>query len=267
MLEHAVVAGSFDPITNGHVWLVRRALQLARKVTVVVGVNPSKKYLFDDGERNSIVKLVLAYELLMEDFERVEVVNLEGQLLVNYAKSIGADSLIRGIRNTMDFTYESEILLINRKIQPMVETVFLVPPRDLTEVSSSTVKGLVGFEGWQESIADYVHPIVIDRLDRKNSEKNKVQEKAAAKVYAQDQLRGWADGPKIVIDYHACVSLKDDYTVVCSPSHNMLHNVLASQPSHTTFYVKGSEEQFNAVKNVLSKYRVEHLGSWRREYD
>lgn len=113
-MDHGIVAGSFDPITNGHTWLVRQALKVVKQLTVVVGINPSKKYMFSTKERVDIVSYVLLNSLGSEEFERVTVVPLEGQLLVNYARTIEADCLVRGIRNTVDFTYEAEILLINK---------------------------------------------------------------------------------------------------------------------------------------------------------
>lgn len=155
-----MVAGSFDPITNGHEWLIRQALEVCDKVFVVVGNNPAKKYMFHEIARAQMIADVVGDS-------RVEVMFLMNDLLINVARERGCNFLIRGIRNTQDFEYEMQLQLINRKICPGIETLFLIPPRELTEVSSSTVKGLVGFKGWEDVVSTYVHPVVLDKLKEK----------------------------------------------------------------------------------------------------
>jgi len=264
-MKHGIVAGSFDPITNGHVWLVEQALKIAYRVTVVVGVNPSKKYMFDMEERLQLVTNVLENELSEDEFERrVEIVPLEGELLVNFAKSVDADVLIRGIRNTVDFSYESEILLINRNIQPMIDTVFVVPPRELTEVSSSTVKGLVGFKGWEHSIRSYVNPIVVRALSDKAS--HSLKQKVDSTPTAQQQLRQWTDGPKLVVDFHNCVeSDTNRYTVVQADdweaNKSGVFAYCRNNPTLTVF-VKGYGSQYEEIKAGLPKHSVVMLNHW-----
>lgn len=155
-----MVAGSFDPITNGHEWLIRQALYLCDKVVVIVGNNPSKKYMFSGEERLNMIHRAIQ----IPDTNRFEVDYLHDELLINAAKQRGCNFLIRGIRNAADFEYEQQVQLINRKIQPEIETLFVIPPRELTEVSSSTVKGLVGFKGWESIVSTYVHPAVLQAL-------------------------------------------------------------------------------------------------------
>jgi pantetheine-phosphate adenylyltransferase len=162
MKRIGMVAGSFDPITNGHQWLIEQALEICDKVYVVVGNNPAKKYLFSEYDRGSMVKAVFEPHNAVK--RRLIVTNLADSLLINVAAELGCNFLIRGIRNSEDFNYESQVHLINRKIQPTIETVFLIPPRELTEVSSSTVKGLVGFKGWEDIVSTYVHPVVLEAL-------------------------------------------------------------------------------------------------------
>jgi pantetheine-phosphate adenylyltransferase len=155
-----MVAGSFDPITNGHEWLIRQALEICDKVFVIVGNNPAKKYMFTGQERADMVHRVIG----IEDTDRIVVDFLHNDLLINVAKDSGCNFLIRGIRNSEDFNYEAQVQLINRKICSTIETLFLIPPRELSEVSSSTVKGLVGFNGWENIVSTYVDPIVLDTL-------------------------------------------------------------------------------------------------------
>ena len=156
-----IVAGSFDPITNGHVWLIQQACTLLDKLYVVIGVNPSKKYYFSTEVRRQLVEETLAGSLTPEQYGKVEIVYLENDLLINFATQVGVQYIVRGIRDTADFAYESQLRLVNRKINPAIETLFLIPPVELTEVSSSTVKGLVGFNGWETVVAQYVSPVVM----------------------------------------------------------------------------------------------------------
>lgn len=155
-----MVAGSFDPITKGHEWLIDQALVLCDHVHVIVGNNPVKKYLFSGEERKTMIEQIYTTP-------RVEVNFLNDELLINVAREYECNFLVRGIRNAEDFSYEQQVQLINRKICPEIDTVFLIPPRELTEVSSSTVKGLVGFKGWEGIVSQYVHPYVLARLQEK----------------------------------------------------------------------------------------------------
>lgn len=158
-----MIAGSFDPITNGHQWLIQQALTIVDKLYVVVGNNPAKKYMFSGDVRQDLINLVIDEE----NTDRLAITYLGDQLLINAAHDCGCNYLIRGIRNAADFEYEAQVQLINRKIRPNIETLFLIPPRELTEVSSSTVKGLVGFKGWEDIVSTYVHPAVLDALRAK----------------------------------------------------------------------------------------------------
>lgn len=160
-----VVAGSFDPITNGHLWLIQQALHVVDFLYVVVGNNPAKKYMFSEQERVSHVTDLL----LRAGSTQFNVATIGNEMLVNYAAAHHATHLIRGIRNTQDFEYEHTMLLINKKMHPEIETLFFIPPRELTEVSSSTVKSIVGFDGWKDIVSQYVDPIIVTELELKAS--------------------------------------------------------------------------------------------------
>lgn len=172
-IDHAIktgiVAGSFDPITNGHTWLIRQSAQLMDKLYVVIGVNPSKKSLFTPEERQALLEETLRSELAPEIFAKISICFLAKELLINFARDHGAQYIFRGIRNTEDFNYEAQMQLVNLKICPDVETLFSIPPRELTEVSSSTVKSLLGFSGWEAVAAGYVSPCVLQALVAKQS--------------------------------------------------------------------------------------------------
>ena len=164
-----VVAGSFDPATRGHAWLIEEAARLVDKLYIVVGVNPAKKYWFDQNERVQFLEALLA-DLDLKGTP-IEIHFLHNDLLVQFAAKHHATHLIRGVRNLVDFGYETNMAGINRRIEPNIRTVYLSPPPEFTEVSSSTVKGLVGFTDWEHIIRDFVHPCVIKGFKRKLQER------------------------------------------------------------------------------------------------
>ena len=114
----AVFAGSFDPPTNGHLDIIKRASGLFESVDVVVSVNPEKKTMFSEEERVEFLKD------LIKPFKNVSVHSYKG-IIVNYAKEVGAKVLVRGVRSANDFGYEFELALMNQNLNPDIETVFL----------------------------------------------------------------------------------------------------------------------------------------------
>ena len=150
MKRIAVYPGSFDPPTRGHEDLIRRSLQLADQVIVAVAVNVSKQPLFPVAERLAMLRSAVGVE------PRVTLASFEG-LLANFARSQGATMVVRGLRAVSDFEFEFQMALMNRRLHPELETVFLVPALDLTYLSSSLVREVARFGG---DIADLVHPEV-----------------------------------------------------------------------------------------------------------
>ncbi|UTH74950.1 pantetheine-phosphate adenylyltransferase [Chromobacterium sp. IIBBL 290-4] len=149
-LKRAVYAGSFDPVTNGHLWMIREAVELFDELIVAVGVNPDKHCTFSVEERVALLREVTAGSAKL----RVDV--FENQFLVNYAQSVGANYIVRGIRTASDYEYERTMRYINSDLHPDITTLFLLPPRQYAEVSSTMVKGLVGPRGWESVIRQYL---------------------------------------------------------------------------------------------------------------
>ena len=149
-MPKAIYAGSFDPPTNGHCWMIRMASELFREVVVAIGVNPDKRYAYSLDDRLTLLRACA------KDLSNVSVTSFENQFLVNYARSIGAGYILRGIRNERDYSYEREMRYVNSDLAPDIITVFLMPPREFAEVSSSFVRGLIGPIGWEEVVQRFV---------------------------------------------------------------------------------------------------------------
>jgi pantetheine-phosphate adenylyltransferase len=156
----AVYAGSFDPPTNGHLWMIEQGAKMFDKLIVAIGVNPNKKYTFSVDERIQMLKDSV------KGCPNVSIDQFNNKYLVKYAQSIGADFILRGIRNSADFNFEQGMNNINRDINSNINTVFLMPPRELCEISSSFVKGLIGPEGWQTVVSQYIPKPVFDKIKR-----------------------------------------------------------------------------------------------------
>ncbi|PYO66000.1 MAG: pantetheine-phosphate adenylyltransferase [Gemmatimonadetes bacterium] len=152
----AVYPGSFDPITRGHEDLIRRAFTFADRVVVAVAVNAAKQPLFTLAERVALIQQAVATP-------HVDVRSFEG-LLAEFARSVGASVIVRGLRAVSDFEYEFQMALMNRNLAPGIETVFLVPAFDLTYLSSSLVREVARFGG---DVSQLVHPAVQQALHQK----------------------------------------------------------------------------------------------------
>ncbi len=136
----ALFAGTFDPITFGHLDMIRRGRDLFGKVVVAVGTRASKTTLFSQDERVALVREAVAA------LDGVEVKPFDG-LLVDFAKSVGATILLRGVRTTLDFEYEQQMAQTNRHLSAEIETVFLVPSPETAMISSTLVREIVAAGG------------------------------------------------------------------------------------------------------------------------
>jgi pantetheine-phosphate adenylyltransferase len=156
-----VYAGSFDPPTNGHLWMIEEGSRLFDKLIVAVGVNPQKKPTFPLSERLEFLKAIV------KGFDNIETAAYENEFLANYARRVGATHILRGIRGAKDFEYEHTFRHINGDMNGDVTTVFLTPPRNLEEISSSTVLALIGPHGWREVVSKMVPAPVAQALEEK----------------------------------------------------------------------------------------------------
>ena len=158
MKRFGVYAGSFDPLTIGHVWMVEQGSRLFDRLTVAVGINPEKRYTFSLEERLEMLRESL------KDYKNLSIDTFSNLYLIDYARSIGATHILRGIRSETDYEYERTMRNVNGDMDPDICSVFLMPPRDIAEVSSSMVKGLAGPNGWQNVVRKYVPEPVYRRF-------------------------------------------------------------------------------------------------------
>lgn len=162
-MKRAIYAGSFDPPTNGHLWMIFQGAKLFDELIIAVGRNPNKKYTFSEQERiEMLTEIVNDYKF--KKFTNIKICNMGTELVAHFADDIGADYLLRGIRNSSDLEYERMMCHINEDINGSLQTYFLIPPKDLEEVSSSFIKGLVGYNEWDFIIKKYIPPVVYKKL-------------------------------------------------------------------------------------------------------
>jgi pantetheine-phosphate adenylyltransferase len=143
--------------------MIEQGARLFDRLVVAIGVNPDKRPSFPTARRLELTTQAISEAGI--DPARIEVVSYEELFLVDFARSQGADILLRGLRNEADFAYEMTMRQVNGDLAPEILTVMLTPPRELREVSSGFVRGLVGYKGWREVVARYVTPGVLDALE------------------------------------------------------------------------------------------------------
>ncbi len=136
MAKIAVFPGSFDPITLGHVNIVKRAAPLFDKIIVAIGTNTSKKYYFTFEQRKQWI------EEIFKDYSNVETSAYQG-LTVNFTKSVGANYLLRGVRNAADFDYEKTIAQLNKAMDAELETIIIISEPELSHISSTIVREIL----------------------------------------------------------------------------------------------------------------------------
>ena len=171
-----IYPGTFDPITNGHTDIIRRALKVVDRLVIGVARNDDKGPLFATDERVEIVRDEIAH-LENGDADRIEVRAFD-TLLVNFADTVGAKVIIRGLRAVSDFEYELQMASINARLNPEIETVFLMASDRFQFISSRFVKEIGALGG---DVSHFVSPRVVSRLaDRFASVHGNARHRAAA---------------------------------------------------------------------------------------
>lgn len=154
----AVYAGSFDPLTNGHLWMIHQSAKLFDEVIVAIGTNPDKRYTFSLEQRMAMLQNSITPS------PTIRIAHFHNRFLVDFAKENSANIMVRGIRSAGDYEYEKVMRHINEDMEPSIASVFLMPPRRVAELSSSMIKGLIGPLGWEEQVKRYVPDFVFGLL-------------------------------------------------------------------------------------------------------
>jgi pantetheine-phosphate adenylyltransferase len=160
-MRRAIYPGSFDPLTNGHLDIIERGCKLFDEIIVGILVNPAKQPFFTIEERHEMLSEVLAG--ISQGRCNVRVDSFRG-LLVNYAVEQQADAIVRGIRAISDYEYELQMALMNRRLEPRIETVFMMPAETYSYVSSRLVKEIFQLGG---QIDGLVPPSIERRMNEK----------------------------------------------------------------------------------------------------
>ena len=160
-MKIGVYPGTFDPITNGHLDIIKRATKIFDKLYVLVATNINKKTLFTVYERINLIKEVT------KDIENVEVVS-SSLLTVDFAKQVGASAMIRGLRMVSDFEYELQLATFNKHLNNDIETVFIMSSHEYSFLSSSTVKEIASYSS---DISTFVPEVVVTALKEKINNK------------------------------------------------------------------------------------------------
>ncbi|MFY2737907.1 pantetheine-phosphate adenylyltransferase [Pseudocitrobacter faecalis] len=157
MQKRAIYPGTFDPITNGHIDIITRASKMFDRVILAIAASPSKKPMFDLNERVALAQQAIVH------LDNVEVVGFS-DLMANFARDRQATILIRGLRAVADFEYEMQLAHMNRHLMPELESVFLMPSKEWSFISSSLVKEVARHQG---DVTDFLPPNVQQALMEK----------------------------------------------------------------------------------------------------
>ena len=160
MKTTALYPGSFDPMTNGHLDILERATKLFDRVIVTVAVNNRKEAVFSGDERVELIKTCISNKTWGKN---IEVKQFTG-LLVDHAKKMSANTLVRGVRQISDFEYEFRMALTNKRLAPNIDTVFLMPDEEFTFISASIVKEVAYWDG---DLSSFVPKAVAEALKKK----------------------------------------------------------------------------------------------------
>lgn len=159
MNRYAIYPGTFDPITNGHQDLVRRAASIFERVIVAIAANPNKAPMFSLDMRVDLARRVLG------DLPNVQVLGYSG-LTVEFAHAQGARVIVRGLRAVSDFEFEFQLANMSRHLERDIETVFLTPQEQFTFISSTLVREIAVLGG---DVSEFVHPIVEEELKKRRA--------------------------------------------------------------------------------------------------
>lgn len=156
----AIFAGSFDPPTKGHEWIIKQGAELFDELIIAVGTNPEKQLLFTLAQKTEMLKLIA------QPYPNVSTSEYENELLVTYAKNRNAQFILRGIRTEEDLRYEKSLQAQAHAFDPTLRFIYLIAPKDLELVSSSLVRSVLGTTSWETDILPYVSSATLSAFRR-----------------------------------------------------------------------------------------------------
>ncbi len=159
-MRRVIYPGTFDPVTYGHIDVIKRAMELFDEIVVTVAKNPAKTEMFTLEERVDMLKESL------KEYPNV-IVDSFGGLVVDHARQLGAVGIIRGLRAISDFEYEFQMALMNRKLNKDFKTIFLMPHEKYTYLNSTIIRNLAQFDA---DVSEFVPPYVAEKLKEKRKE-------------------------------------------------------------------------------------------------
>lgn len=163
-MRKALYAGSFDPFHFGHEWMIEQGIKLFDHLYVLIAKNPKKKSFLTDQEKLEVLKNKYTLQ------NKVTLLHSHNDLTADIAYSCGAQYLLRGIRNSIDFEYESQVETMNQWINSNIQTIYLRPRPEYTIISSSMIKSLIGFEDWERRVRSMVPGVSWEAIDKKVKE-------------------------------------------------------------------------------------------------
>jgi len=163
MTVKAIYAGTFDPITYGHLDMINRSMHFCDQLVVAIGINPQKKTMFTEEERLKMINKMVEKEVDFLVGTNIKAMTFQG-LMVNLAREVGASILVRGIRSVSDFEYEINLANVNKTLAPGIETVFLPTEPSLAVVSSSAVKEIAKYGS---DVSKFVPPYIAEEIQKK----------------------------------------------------------------------------------------------------
>ena len=212
----AIYGGTFDPPTTGHWQMIKKACDIFDELYVVVATAHGKNPMFTEEVRQKMLEDLIPNELwLMNETyndPKIKIVTLpKGVFMATFAKQIGAQFLVRGIRDEFDFHYENQIYRTNKKIEPKVETIYLMPSEEMSLVSSSWVKSLMGHYGWRQTVAPYVSPKTLASIAFNYAKTRFLQTAKNHELDLQHPYRTWGHIESQMLDrkYHNIFHILD----------------------------------------------------------
>lgn len=190
-MTKGIYAGSFDPITSGHIDIIKRSMFFCKELVVAIGINPNKKTMFNEQERLQMINQVISKELEFLTSTNVKAMTFSG-LIADFAKEVNASILIRGIRSVSDFEYEINLANVNKTLSPGLETVFLPTSPDMAVISSSTIKTVAQFGG---NIEKFAPPYITEKVKNKFV---KFEGKVCPKCKTSDHFKITDDQPSFL---------------------------------------------------------------------